>query len=271
MASRTVAHRRLGALVAVASLVSFGCGATAGKDVATGTSANERNASTTTTSGEDGTTTEPDRSTTTTTASSTDEELRSALPTLADVGAPYAAAGPDDESTDSAAGDAAIKKACPEATALDTGAGNDDEGQVSANFKTEDGRTIEVSAKPGAADFDETQLDEQIDAINACDVIKYEEAGSAVEMTLTAERVDSYGDLGVRFHIGIEIAGSGPSGGKPLRFTFEGVTFAVGDLSGAVFVTSGIEALTFDPVDPDVDRIDPLATDLAKALDRLAD
>jgi len=290
-ASRAAWHRRLIAAVAVAVAVAIlvlsGCGASGGNDsAATRTSANDRGTTTTrtdpsddttttsdnetTTTSNDATTTGPDRSTTTTTTSAIEEELRVALPAAADIGAPYAYAQPDSNDSADAAGDAAVEKACPEAAALDTG-NDDDKGKVTARFETEDGRTIEVSAKPDASDFGTADIDTVVDAINACDVIEFEQDGTAVQMTLAAQREDAYGEAGVRLGIDVEFAGPPTPDGKKLQFHLEGVTFVVGDLSGSVFATSGLDPATFAPIEADLDRIDPLAINLATELDRLAD
>lgn len=228
------------ALAAAAVLLVPACG-TGGDDEADDTTTTTEAAGETTTTGDETTTTED--GTTTTEGSGGGEvsadDLEALLPDESDIGADYV--GTDLEDDEPSESDDEVAAACPEAAQFMNETGEDD--RVGRQFETEDNREIEVKLDPTPSEnFDEDTIDTVIDAVNACDVIELENNGINMEMSLDAQRDDTYGDLGVVMRMTALM--DHPDFPAPVTLTFSNRAFVVGSVSVSLSATDGLTGAT---------------------------
>jgi hypothetical protein len=204
----------------------------------------------------------------------TGEQLEAILPTADDLGPEWELdelVGAGEAEDEEAEGfdpddptDAAIAEACPEAAALDVGqdASPDD---VSASFTTDQDLMAEVSLGPVPDRFSEEGLTEVIDALADCTDIEIEEDGTAMTMTIRADRSDDLGDYGatIGFDIEVEVLG------EPLTLTLDGRIFVIDGIAVGVMVNSGFDAMTGETVDAPTDLLEELSAEMEQRLQEL--
>ena len=192
------------------------------------------------------------------------------LPTAEEIGDGYEVSEEDltDEPEESDEGDDeddptqdAILEACPGAEVLEEldNSSGDNPDEVSREFSTESDQSVEVALDPTGGDFTEENVDTVVEALADCGTIKTEdEDGNAIEMTLKAERDDSYGDYGVAMTMEatFELFGS------PLSIEFRGQIFDVDGVTVSIVASSGLDDATFEVVPGDYDKVPELASEM---------
>lgn len=191
------------------------------------------------------------------------DDLRPLLPTATDIGPDYSV---DDDGDDADEDDEEnpLDEACPAVAGL---AENDDTQIVTASFSAEDERSVEVDLNAAPAATDADGFDERIDALNSCGTVSFSEGGFDYEVTATAERDDSLGDVGAVITGDVTI--SSPQLDQPVTLVIRQHVFLVGRLGASIEVTSGVVQTgpaTLEPVPGDVEVIDTLGPQLATAL-----
>lgn len=137
-----------------------------------------------------------------------DEDLAALLPTAAQVGAGFevvegAADGDDDGGGGSdGATDAALDEACPAAARLGDEVDGSDEGRPVAtrSFAADDGREVEVelvAVRDRPVAEARGTLADIVDAVNACDTVRFETDGYELTGELEMRVDDAYGDAGL--------------------------------------------------------------------------
>ena len=261
------------AIALTAALLLAGCGASGGDDSSSTTT--KADSKTTSTTSDGGSTKDTTAATTTTEAkgsSITEAALKAILPEASDIGPDYTldeitTGGDSGDSSDDEpdATDKAMEEACPEVAKLDFGTSGGNEDEVTASFKTKDDRGIEVSLDPSPSGLEEENIDEIIDAFNACKEIKVTEQGTDMVMTLKAEKLDGFGDFGIKvnFDIAFQMMGS------DLGLQFHGYVFKANDVAVSVLATSGLDPATMAAVPADVKLLDPLSAEMEKRVGTL--
>jgi hypothetical protein len=216
-----------------------------------------------------------DSAASTTTTALSSATLAGALPTAADIGPDYEVSdedlsdeADDDEATeDDDSSDEAIYDACPGAKVLedlDTGEANPDE--VSREFSTDTDKTVEVALDPTPGSFTEAKVDEVVEALADCGTIKTaDEDGNEIEMTITADRTDEYGDFGIEMGMNASF----DLMGTPAKIEFRGVIFSVDGVTVSVVAASGLDDATLDFVAGDYDLVPEIATSTAERVSAL--
>lgn len=261
------------AIALTAVLVLAGCGASGGNESSSGTKTDTK----TTSASDGGGSTKDTKATTTTTEADsgpiTEAALKAILPEASDIGPDYTLdeittggdSGDSSTTTEPDATDKAMEEACPEVSKLDfgTSGGNDDE--VTASFKTKDDRGMEVSLDPTPSGLDEKDLGKIVDAFNACKEIKVTEQGTDMTMTLKAEKLDGFGDFGIKvnFDLSFQMMGS------DIGLQFHGYVFKENGVAVSVLATSGLDPATMAAVPADVKLLDPLSAEMEKRVGAL--
>jgi hypothetical protein len=191
------------------------------------------------------------------------------LPTAEEIGDGYAVSDEDltddpeetDEEDGDDATDEAILEACPGAEVLEEldNSGGDNPDEVSREFSTDSDQSIEVALDPTGDDFTEDNVDKVVDALADCGTIKTkDEDGNEIEMTLEAERDDTYGDYGLKMSMDATFQFMG----TPLSITFRGQIFSVDGVNVSLVATSGLDDATFQVVPGDYDKVPELASEM---------
>ncbi len=240
---RTPARLVLSGLVVAATLA--GCSASTSGTKATGTTS---------------------AAATTTAAPVPKAKLQALLPTAADLNPNYKI----DTSGDSSGGqtDAAMEKAManvcpPDAAAVlqSTGGNGVATGHVDRSFSTKDSRAMSVNLGPVDPTKTEAELTKIIAAVGKCGTLTFtDDRGYHYSMTLSAERDDTYGDIGLLVHIKFEVSGSDLSSAIPFEMRVR--EFHQGSVDVSITATSGVDNQTGAPVSGDFGVLDSLSKDL---------
>ncbi|MFN8017753.1 MAG: hypothetical protein U0P45_06490 [Acidimicrobiales bacterium] len=246
--------KRASILLATALLLLVGCGTSGGEDA--------------TSSGGSTTTAAKDQP-------PTAKQLLAILPTAKEVGEGYEVSdtkdgtGPTTTTTSDPADDemdAKMNEACPAFAKLDKAlSGKDNDDEVAKTYKTADGREMEIEIDPTPTTFTEANIDKMVDAINGCSDITFSSDGVDITMKLTAKRNDTVGDYGVD----LSMAATFQMMGIPMQLGFTGRFFAVDGVGVSITASGGFDQETGNPVEGDVDRVDPLAKDLESRVQSL--
>lgn len=254
------ARPTLRALVAGLAALTLVLGACSSDDDS-GAEVVEQDDATTTEAGGDST--EPDETEpgdTEPAADVTVEDLEGILPSATDIGPDYSEE-PEEDETEDEDEENPLAEACPAVAELaDTG---DDSQKVTRSFATEDERSVEVELHAAPPVTDEAGFDERIDALNDCGSVSFSQDGFDYEVTVAAERSDTFGDLGARLDGTITI--SGPQLAQPAQLEVRQHIFIVGGLGASIEVFSGLTQTgpdTLAPVPGDFDLLDALGADL---------
>ena len=204
----------------------------------------------------------------------TSAQLADLLPTVDDIGGDYEQSDEDlsdeadssDDSGDDSSSDEgsdpteeAIIEACPGAEILNEldNTSDDNADEVSREFSTPADATIEVALDPTPDQFDEDTVDQVVEALSDCGKITTEdEDGNAIEMEISAEKTDEYGDFGVSMKMNASFSLMGMT----IPIDFEGLIFSVDGTTVSVVATSGLDDTTFEAVPGDYDKIPDIAT-----------
>ncbi|WP_421119193.1 hypothetical protein ACE2AJ_17790 [Aquihabitans daechungensis] len=274
------------ALIPVLSLLAS-CGASGGDDAST----DDKTTTTAAASDDEGTDDPPVDDETTTTegddggedegSGMTSAALAEILPNAEEIGDGYEVSeedldDEDEESTDdddaedeeSDPTEEAILEACPGAEILeelDSGSdANPDE--VSREFSTDSDATIEVALDPTADDFTAENVNKVVGALADCGTIKTEdEDGNKIEMTITAESTDEFGDYGLQMSMDATF----DLMGTPVEIEFRGLIFGVDGATVSVVATSGLDEATFESVPGDYDRVPGLSAEMQERIEAL--
>lgn len=270
------------ALIPVLSLLA-GCGASGGDDATA-----QDKATTTAASTDDETTDEPaDGGTSTTEGDDSSDDpsggptsaaLAELLPTLDEIGTGYEVSDEDltddppssDDSSDDGSDPTqdAIEEACPGAKILEDldNTSDDNADEVSREFSTAADATVEVALDPTPDQFDQETVDKVVEALSDCGKITTEdEDGNAIEMEITAEKNDDYGDFGLTMTMNASFSLMGMT----IPIDFKGVIFSVDGTTVSVIATSGLDDTTFEAVDGDYDKIPDLAATMEERVGSL--
>lgn len=209
--------------------------------------------------------------------------LAEILPTVDDIGPGYEVsdedladdaddaddAGDDEDDADEESDptEQAIIDACPGAEFLDeldsSGASTT---EVSREFSTEADATIEVALDGTPPDFDEATVDQVVEALSDCGPISTEdEDGNAIEMEISAEKTDEYGDYGLSMSLTARFSMMGMT----IPIEFEGLIFSVDGTSVSVVATSGLDDNTMESVPADVELVPELAALMQERVEAL--
>lgn len=258
------------AIALTAALLLAGCGASGGNESSSTTAKTDTKSTSATTDGGGST-----KDTTTTEAeggSITEAALKAILPEASDIGPDYTldeittgGDSSDSSSDEPDATDKAMEEACPEVSKLDFGNSDGNSDEVTASFKTEDDRGFEVSLDPTPSGLEEKDLDKIVDAFNACKEIKVTEQGTDMVMTLKAEKLDGFGDFGIKVNFDLKFQMMG----SDLGLQFHGYVFKANGVAVSVLATSGLDPATMAAVPADVKLLDPLSAEMEKRVGTL--
>lgn len=203
-------------------------------------------------------------------------KLAGILPTSAEVGPGYSLDSTDDSDggISDAAFDQAMRKACPEAAELvDPTAGDDnDDHSTSRNFTTDDGRSVEVEFELDESGPDpfasEQQLEDLIDAINACDTIEVQADGYTMAIDLKLAADDTYGDIGATMQMHASMSGDRLPAGLYVDADYR--MFQVGNVDVTVSAVSGVDQDTLRITPPDRAIVDRLSGKAEQGIEQLS-
>lgn len=190
-------------------------------------------------------------------------DLEAILPTAEEVGKGYQVQpSTDDDSGSDDVTDAAIEAACPglEEAFGDIGDENEDSNVAEVAMLDQEGRGFEVKVNAEPT-LDPETVDEKIDMVNGCDVIKInDENDSDITIHVDAERIDDFGEVGVDLTMDMTVENDALS--TPYEISFIGRTFLVGTVSVTVTVIDGGDPETFETIPADIDLLDEFSAEM---------
>ncbi len=152
----------------------------------------------------------------------------------------------------------AILEACPGADILSELDNSDDDNadEVSREFENEAEASIEVALDPTPDQFNEETVAKVVEALSDCGTITTEDGdGGQIEMELSAEETDEFGDFGLTMTMDATFSIMGMT----IPISFRGLIFSVDGTTVSVVATSGLDEATFESVPGDYDLVPELA------------
>ncbi|CAN5911912.1 hypothetical protein BH23ACT2_BH23ACT2_18760 [soil metagenome] len=193
-------------------------------------------------------------------------ELEDVAPTAADLGDGWATGDTDESDSEDDAPD--FEDECPELARLAGADDDEDQGsEFEAAFEHTDGRLIEITLDPDAREATDEEIDELVEAINACGEVTFtDDDGFETVATLSAETTGAYGDQGVRLSLAAEV--SGPGLAQPVSVNIDAHLYRRGTVGVEVRATDGVgDDLEVTP--SDLDQLDSLAARIDANLEDL--
>ncbi|CAN5515333.1 hypothetical protein BH10ACT1_BH10ACT1_32570 [soil metagenome] len=250
-------------LFTIATLTLGACSA-AGSDDASTTSSVDQSS---TTAVDETTTTDGDTTTTEAQDPSdgpTSDDLEAILPTAADIGSGWSV-DPDDDG-DSTQTDDQLDEQCPDVAALEDL--SDEDLDVEQDFTNDDNQQVVVKLNPSARAVSDDELDEYVDAANACTgSIVDDEDGTTTKFAFDVSRTDEFGDQGIQIEGTITVSGGGLP--KPVTITIYNLNYRIGSVSVEVSGQDGIDGATYASVPFDPDLLVTLGRDLESQVSEL--
>lgn len=198
-------------------------------------------------------------------------ELSAILPRAIDLGEGWVEAQPSDPDSadDPSPTDQALQEQCPELASLvrDEPSGDDD-ADVVRTFVDGDGREIEIELDPDARAFGDAELQEAVDATNACDQVELEDDDGVTTTLRFQAAVDpDHGEQAVKLQAEVTI--QLPSEDEPISLTLYGLVFRTGSVGVNVTATDGIDSESLEVNRTDMELLTGLSDRLEASVDDL--
>jgi hypothetical protein len=199
-------------------------------------------------------------------------ELTAILPGSVDLGEEWleAPAEETDPSGDRSPADLALEEQCPDLADLvgaDTGSEDADETVV-RSFVDTDGRELEIELDPDARAWSDAELQEAVDAINACDEVELDERGGVATTLRFQATIDpDHGEQAVKLQADIHL--TLPSEDEPISLTLYGLVFRTGSVGVQLTATDGLDPESLEVNRTDLDLLTTLSDRLEAAVDDL--
>lgn len=197
-------------------------------------------------------------------------ELAAILPTALDLGEGWVEVPPSEPDTadDPSSTEAALRDQCPALAALvadDTGG---DEGDVVRTFVDGDGREVEIELDPDAEALGDDELQEAVDATNACDQVVVDDTDGVTTTLRFQATVDpDHGEQAVKLQADVGILL--PSEEEPISLTLYGLVFRTGPVGVKLTATDGLDSESLGVNRTDMDLLTRLSDRLEASVDDL--
>jgi hypothetical protein len=205
-------------------------------------------------------------------AGPTAAQLTAILPVAADLGEEWAVA-PEVEADppgDRPAADLALEEQCPDLADLvgaDAEAAGDGETVV-RSFVDLDGRELEIEIDPDARARTDAELQEAVDAINACDeVVLPDRGGVATTLRFQATVDPDHGEQAVKLQADVRLTLESQE--EPISLTLYGLVFRTGPVGVQLTATDGLDPDDLEVNRTDMDQLTGLSERLEASVDDL--